>query len=142
MRVGRLAAQGDVPPGVLVSGLHVLVLPPITWKVRTVSTKLKVQPTAFDQIFRPGPIQLIPLFPLEPVRVGRFQVKMRPFQLVVLFIMVDYVRNAGKLLISLSVYGVLVHVRFDYVKLAQVSSAVALLLQPLGRVQVLEVTLG
>lgn len=42
MRVGGLTAQGKVVPGVLVSGLHILVFPSVTWKMCTVCAKLKV----------------------------------------------------------------------------------------------------
>lgn len=66
---------------------------------------------------------------------------MGSFKFVVFFVVVHYVRNPFELLITFLINGVFVHVGFDYMKLCQVPSAVALLFQPVVRVQVLEVTL-
>jgi hypothetical protein len=104
-----------------------------------VGTQLWAWSIALEQVLGDWPLDLISVFALEAVDVGGVDVKMRPLESIVLFIMVDYIGDEFLLVEAALVDGVLGEVGLDDIQFAEVPSAVAIIADAVGVVVVAEI---
>lgn len=137
--IGGLATKGEIASRVLVSWLHILIIPPIPGKLRRVRGQLRTWSCSLDEILGNWSFQSISSPAPEAFEVGGVHVEVGPLQLIVLFIMVHDIRYQLLLVETALVNGVFGEVGLDHVELAQMPAALALIAHALLIVMVLEV---
>lgn len=120
------ASVREIAASVLVSGLHVLVVASVAWKVGRVCAELRTRAVAFEQVLRHWPLDFVSGLACESLEVSGVDIEVRSLQSAVFLVVVD---DVGDLLLfdeALLVDGVFGEVWLDNVELAQVPAAVAI----------------
>ena len=91
--IGALGSHWEVPSGMFISWLHVLIVAFVAWELGGVGTKEGGGSVAVKEILGMGPVDLVPVLALEGVSIDRVDIEMVALELIVFLVVVDFIFN-------------------------------------------------